>query len=350
MKAFFYLAKQYLKSFLIVAFGLTFAATLIDFIQYVGDIQGVNRKLLYFYYTFCDFFLFIYPIAFVFGAIITFSNLVWRSHLLSFLSFGYNKQRLIKPFISVFLLIYLIVVGLNFTKFAYSGDSARAILDNRQLFKSLDKIFFKYNNNFVFAQKMDVVAKEFKGVTLYIKKGNKLTDILHFKSAKFENGKWIAKNIEKKTMEYKDGKPIGYKISHLQKKEILQGYYPKVVRLLYEGKRMSIIDGIKALILLKEQNIDSSKVKSSLYTKLVMPLFAPLLIVLIFAFLPLHKRFLSRAKYLLLTMGATLITWTVLYSANMLSLNGVINPDFGQPLIILLLLLLTIIVWKKKVK
>jgi len=348
MKLFFYLAKQYFKSFVIVAFGLTFAASLIDFVQYVGNIEGVNRKVLYFYYTFSDYFLFVYPIAFIFAAIIVFSNLVWKNHLLAFSSFGYEKSSVLKPFITVFVIVYFIIFILNFTQFAYSGDSARAILDKRQLFNSLHNIFFKYNSNFVYAKKMDVVNKELKGVTLYIINNNKLSELLHFKSAKFKNKMWIATNVEKKVLKYKNNKPIGYKILHVKKESILKGYYPKVVRLLYEGERMSIYDGFKALTLLSKQKIDSSKVKSALYTKVLMPLFAPALIIMILAYLPLHRRFLSRAKYLVTTMGLTLIVWTILYSVNMLSINGVIPVDLGQPFVIILLYLLAFYIWFKK--
>ena len=348
MKAFSYLAKEYFKNFLIVAVGLTLAAALIDFIQRIDSIEGVNRALLYFYYVFCDFFSFIYPIALVFGAIITFSNLVWKNHLVAFASFGYSKSHLIKPFLTVFLLIYLTIFTLNFTNFAYSGDSARAILDKRELFKSLKNIFFKYNNNFVFAKKMDVVNKELKDVTLYIVRNNRLVEILHFEKAKFKNKKWIAYNIEKKVLKYKNKTPQGYKIYKINKEEILQGYYPRVVRLLYEGKRMSIDDGLKALKLLKKQGIDSSKVKSALYTKILMPLFAPFLIIIIFALLPMHKRYISRAKFLALSMGATLIVWTILYSANMLGVNGVIPVDLGEPIIIAILAGVSLVVWFSK--
>jgi lipopolysaccharide export system permease protein len=118
--------------------------------------------------------------------------------------------------------------------------------------------------------------------------------------------------------------------------------------LLYEGKRMSIYDGIRALNLLKKQGIDSSKVKSALYTKILMPLFAPALIIIIFAFLPLHKRFLSTAKYLTSTMGLTLIVWTILYSVNMLSLNGVVPVDLGQPMVIMFLFIFAFYIWFKK--
>ncbi len=345
---FLYIAKQYFKNFLMVALGLTFAATLIDFIEHFGQVEGANRKFLYFYYIYCDYLVFIYPIALVFGAIITFFNLLWRNHLVAFLSFSYRKSRLIKPFFAVFAIVYIFIVALSFTKFAYYGDSARALIENRQLFKSLDNIFFKYNNDFVFAKKMDVVKKEFSDVTLYTTKNNRLVELSHFKKAKFKNKKWIATNIEKKILQYSNGKPEGYKVIHIEKETILKSYYPKVVRLLYEGKRMSIKDAIRALALLKEQGIDNSKVKSALYTKVVMPLFAPILIIMIFAMLPIHRRFVSRAKYLVSTMGATLIIWTLLYSVNMLSINGTIPADLGQPLVIFVLFIISILIWRKK--
>jgi len=183
---------------------------------------------------------------------------------------------------------------------------------------------------------------------LYNIKNKKLDSLLHFKSAKFENGKWIAKEVEVKRLIYKNNKPAGYSISLLDNLEILKGYFPKVIKLLYQGKRMSIDDGLKAFGLLKRQNIDNTKVKSALYAKLVMPLFAPLLIVVIFLYTPINRRFLSRGKYLLSTMGATLIVWSLLYSANMLGLSGAINPDLGQPLIILILFIVAVIVYRQK--
>jgi len=347
-RLFFYLAKLYFKNFIIIAFGLTSTALLIDFIQYVNRIDGINRKILYFYYTFSDYFLLIYPIAYVFGAIVTFLSLVNKNHLIAFSSFGYNKNSLIKPFLVLFILTYTVIIALNFTKFAYSGDSAKAILDKRELFKSLDNIFFKYNNNFVFVKNMDIANKEFNGVVIYIIENNRLSKLLHFEKAKFKNREWIAKNLEVKILKYKDGKPQGYNTKYIKKKSILKDYYPKVLRLLYEGKRMSIYDGFRALKLLKKQEIDNSKIKAALYKKVLMPLFAPALAVLIFALLPLHRRFLSRGRYLTLTMGITLVVWATLYSSNMLSLNGVIPVDLGQPVVILLLFIFSSYIWFKK--
>jgi len=175
-----------------------------------------------------------------------------------------------------------------------------------------------------------------------------LKELLYFQKANFKDGKWIAKNVEKRVINYKGSKPIGYKVFKLDKEIILKDYYPKVIRLLYEGKRMSIKDGIRALILLNKQNVDSSKVKVALFTKLLMPLFAPMLIVIFFAYTPISKRFLNRVKYISISVGVTLITWTLFYTINMLSVNSVIDVDFGEPLAILILFLITIYIWKRK--
>jgi lipopolysaccharide export system permease protein len=348
-KDFRYISFHFIKNFFIISFGLTFAAVFIDFIQYVNKIEGFNRKVLYFFYNFEDYLFFIYPIALVFAAVFTLYLFVLKNHLLAFFSFGFKKSKVIRPFFIISLAIYAIFVALNFTDFAYANNNARAILDNKDRFTSMKNLFFKYNNSFVFAKSLDIAEKVFSDVTLYNIRDKKLDSLMHFKSAKFENGKWIAKDLEIKKLNYKESKPVGYETIYKDSQEILKGYFPKVIKLLYQGKRMSLDDGYRAYKLLKEQNIDNAKVKSALYSKLIMPLFAPFLIVIIALFTPINRRFLSRGKYLLISVGSTLIVWSLLYSANMLGLSGAINPDFGQPVIVLVLAIASIYLYFKRV-
>jgi len=343
-----YLLKKFLINFFIVGFGLTFAAVLTDFVAHFTKIEGFNRKILYFFYNFEDYFNFIYPLAIVFGALMTFYSLIYKNHLIAFESFSYSKKSILKPFIIGAILIYFIMVALNFTKFAYANDSARSILKKESEFKNLNNIFFKYNNNFVYAKKLDVVNKEFLDVTLYIAKGLELKKVLHFKKATFKDGKWFVKNADIKELKYKNSIPQGYDVKKVSNLEILQGYYPKVISLLYEGKRVSLNDAFRALSLLNNQKIDNSKIKSSIYSKLLMPLFAPLLITIFFLYMPLHKRVLNGVKFLIVSVGVTLIVWALFYSANMLSVNGAINVDLGQPLIFAFVLIITVFVWLKK--
>ncbi len=348
-RAFLYILKRYFITFFIVSIGMVSIVSLIDFLQHIGSIRGANRAMLYFYYTFNNTFTLLYPIALVFAAIIVLSSLLFKNHLLSLASFGYPKSFIIKPLLLASLIIYFIVVGLNFTKFAYAGDKAEAILNSENSsYSSLDNIFFKYNNSFVAAKKLDIVNKELKGINLYHVDNEKVDYILEIKSAKFSDGSWVANGITKKIFKYRDGVPIGYDVEKLESAKILRAYYPKVIKLLYEGKRMSITDGIKAQKLLKKQNIDNSKIESALYQKLLMPLFAPILIVLLSILTPIHKRYFGRAKFFFYSLGATLVIWTLLYSVNMMSVNGVVPVYLGQPLIILALIVLTLAVWIRK--
>jgi len=340
-KAFLYIFKHYLKSFLIVLVGMVSIIALIDFLQHIGSISGVNRALLYFYYTFNNTLTLLYPIAMVFAAIMTLSSFLYKNYLLVLASFGYSRYFIIKPFLIASILIYALIIGLNFTSFAYSGDRAEAILSNNSNVYNVDDIFFKYNNSFVSAKEMDVVNKELKGVKLYYIDNRKVKYIMEFDKAKFKDGGWLAKDIVKKSFIYKDNVPQGYNTQKIESTTILKGYYPKVVRLLYEGKRMSIIDGLKAQNLLRSQDIDNTKIASALFEKIIMPLFAPLLIIIIILFTPIHKRYMSKAKYYMFTLGATLVVWSLLYSINMMSVNGMIPVYLGQPLIIIILFIIT---------
>ncbi len=344
-RAFFYIFKLYIKNFFITLFAIVFIISLIDFVQHINSIQGMNRAFLYFYYTASNTATIIYPISLVFAAVMTLSSLLFKNHLVALSSFGYKKRTIIMPIILGSILIYFAFIGLNFTKFAYSGDKAESILKDIPTFNNVDNIFFKYNNSFVSAKKLDVANKELKDVILYYINNNRLQYLMGFKSAKFKNGYWLAKNITKKSIIYKDNMPQGYKTTKLDSSKILDGYYPKVFRLLYEGKRMSIQDGFRAIKLLDKQEIDSSKIKATLYERLIMPLFAPFLILLIATLTPLHKRFFSKSKYFFYTLGGTLIVWSLLYSANMLSKNGSLNAIFGQPLVVLIVAIISIIVY-----
>ena len=334
MKKFFlYLSKHYLKNFLIITFALTFTTVLIDFLQHINKIEGFNRKILYSFFRFEEYLAFVYPLAIIFAAVATLYNFVEKNYLIVLESLSYTRKRLLKPFIVVSFIIYLIFLALHFTDFAYANNNAEEIKAKSNM-HTLENLFFKYNNSFVFAKKLDMINKKFKDVTLYTIKGQKVDTILHFKEAYFKDKKWIAKDIEEKKLHYKNGVPTGYDSKKIKELEILKGYYPKVIKLLYEGKRMRIDDGIRAYILSKKQNIDTTKIVSSLLSKIIMPLYAIFLIVIIFYYTPISKRFFNKGKYLFYSIGSALLLWTLLYSLNMLSLAGTINPWLGQPLVI----------------
>jgi lipopolysaccharide export system permease protein len=351
MKLSIFLSRIYLKNFIIILLALTLSATLIDTLQHFDSIEGFNRKVLYLFYIFEDFIFFVYPLAIVFGAILTFYQLIVKNYLVAISSLGYPQKAILKPILTLSLLIYTLFIALDFTDFAYANSNAKAILSKANKIDRLNELFFKYNDSFAYIKSLDSVEKVLNGGTLYVANQNrKLDKLIQFNRAKFKDNYWLAEDVKIKKIKYKGEKPIGYDSYKKENLKILEGYYPKVIKLLYEGKRLSIYDGFRALTLLKEQNISNVKIVSALYGKIIMPLFAPLLLILIFFKLPMHKRFLNRANFIIYSLGATLITWALLYSMNMLSLNGAINPHFGQPSIIAILLIYTLYLWRKSKK
>ncbi len=349
MISFLFLSKEYLKNFIIVTLALTLSASLIDLVSHINSLQGFNQKILYSFYIFEDILSLIYPVSLILGAIVTFYKLISKNYLLSLASFSYTKKRLVNPFLLISISIYILILLLDFTPFAYAHSNAEIILNkNNQEF--VKDSFFKYNNSFVYAKRLDVAKKELIDVKIYIIKDLKVLKIIEFKRAKFDGQFWVAKDASIKIFKYSGDKPLGYDIKRVKDFKVLKGYYPKVVKLLYEGKRVSIKDGFKALKLLREQNIDTSKVKSALYSKILTPLLAPLLIIIFFSFAPLHKRVSSLGKYLFLTIGITILSWIILFSLNILSQSSSINPDFILPVAIVLLALYTIYIWIKRLE
>ena len=348
MISFIYLSKKYIKNFLIIAFALSFFATLIDLVSHIASLDGFNKKILYSFYIFEDILHLIYPMALVLGAILTYYQLIIKNHLLAFGSFSYDKKRLVKTFLLLSILIYLIFIALDFTPFAYAHANAGIVLRGNGE-NSINQTFFKYNNSFVYADRLNVVNREFENVKIYKIKDLKLQEIIEFKKAKFQKDRWIANDVTIKKFEYNGTKPLGFKVQHQDKIAVLKGYYPKVIKLLYEGKRIDLANGIKALKLLNSQQIDNTKVLSALYAKVLMPLIAPFLIVIFFSFTPLHRRALNLGKYLFWTMGSTIILWLVLYSLNTLSQSATIDPNFLLPVVISILFAYTTFVWFRNI-
>ncbi len=348
MKLFWYLNKLYAKNFFIFLFGITFAATLIRFVQFAHRLEGFNQKILYFFYSFEDFSNFVYPLALIFAAIYTLYTLVKKNNLVIIYALGYNKQAIIKPFLSLSFFVYFIFIALNFTNFAYANNYANALLEDSGNENEVQNIFFKYNKSFIYAKELDVVKKEFHSLILFSINKEKLHYLLEAKKAYFSHNQWIANNVTKKTILYDiNNTPERFKIEHIKKIAILEGYMPKVIKLLYQGKRLSLYDGLRALVLLKKQKIDNSKILSIILNKTIMPLFVPIYLIFLIYLFPIHKRFIKPFSLILSSIGVALIIWTLFYALNMLGITGVIAPSLGQPLLLALLFIFLIFFLKR---
>ena len=344
-----YLIKHYLKNFFILLMGMSFAVVLIDLMQHITSLSGgVNIKILYIFYRWESVLTLVYPVVIVLALVMTKMLFVKENRWVALYSFGYSPKTLLKPLFLSGLLIYLIFISLQFTKYSYSKESADSILHDSEARLEVNELFFKYDNDFVYVKELDPVKKIIYDVTVFVIEKDSVSTIISFPLAKYKKGRWVAEDVLVKTKRYKNGKLSGYYTRKLVSLDILEGYKPKVVKLIYEGHSLTLIDGWNAYNLLNKQKLDTSKIKALLYNKVLMPLFSLAMMVIFFFKIPSYQRFMRRELVWAGTIGITLAVWGVLHALFWLAGSGVVAPDFAQPPIVIFLTIYAIYLYIKE--
>ena len=135
-----------------------------------------------------------------------------------------------------------------------------------------------------------------------------------------------------------------------EKKEIqiLNGFKPKMLDQVYEGKvNFTIQNAIDAFILLTKQHSNTDVIKSALYKIFIYPFFVPSLVVIIFFFVPISARFLNTSLFSFGAVVISLIIWSLIFTLGELSNNKTISSELGIILPVVLLSLLAIRQWRK---
>jgi len=127
-----------------------------------------------------------------------------------------------------------------------------------------------------------------------------------------------------------DLKGKGITIQDVQNIRVLRDFRPKILDQIYEGKKnYTITDALDAMKLLEFQNIDLSKVKSSLYRNFFTPWFAFMMIILIYAYAPVGSRSANLSLYSFGSILVTLIVWGLLFMSGELANNKTLSPEVG---------------------
>ena len=323
-----YLSRLYIRNLLAILFGLSFAFAAIDYFQHVQELSGtVNYKVLYIFYMWQEALGLLYPLAMVFALIMTKLSLVKQNTMGALHAFGYSKKRLIKPFLAVAFLTYAVFTFLHTTEFSYAKDKAKVLLENQINAYDVNDLFFKYNDTFVYIKKLDPVKKIISDITIFKVEGYQVRYTIHSPKAVFDADEWDAQNATLKTHIYEKGQLIRYNVEHKKSIRTLEGYKPKIIESLYEGKALNIMDAYNAWRLLEKQQLDSEKIRAALYEKTVVPLFAIALLMILFFKLPFHARMMSFGSVVALSLGVTFMTWGILFGLNQMGSNGVLIPE-----------------------
>ena len=341
-----YMTELYIKNLLAILFGLSFSFAAIDYFQHVQELSvTANYKILYIFYMWQEALGLLYPLAIVFAVIMTKLSLVKSNTMGALHAFGYSKSRLLLPLLIVAALTYSIFTFLHTTEFSYAKEKAKILLENQINAYDINDLFFKYNDSFVYIKKLDSVKKKIEDITIFQVEGYQVRYTIKAPVATFDGKEWDAQDATIKTHIYENGKLKRYRVESKKSIKTLEGYKPKIIESLYEGKALNIIDAFNTWKLLNKQNLNSDKIRAALYDKVIVPLFSIALLLILFFKIPFHARMMNSGSVIALSLGATFVIWGLLFGLNQMGANGVLIPELTAILPITLLWIYAIYVY-----
>ena len=344
-----YLLSSYIKNFFILFLALEFFYLGIDLLQYFKKLpDSANLQILYALYTFLNAINYTLPISIILAMIMTKFYLIRTNEIIALYASGISKNQVIKPIFLASFFITFIYIMLNFTNFTYSREYAHNILTHSSVSNSSKNLFLKYNNSYIYIQKLNPLKKSAEGIKIFDIKNGDLRAITDAKSANFLKDYWILNDV---TVVYKPSltlKNAKLKMKHIKHLKTLKEFKPKIIENIYDGKNsFSITDAFGAIKLFLSQNVNIQKIRASLFLMVLFPLFAPLLNLILFYYMPISNRFFDLAILSSFFVFVSLATWAVLFMLVKMSLNGVILPEVGIALPIFLLSLFSIYLYIK---
>lgn len=347
-----YILKKYLLNFIIVLIALELFFVGIDFLQNIKNIP-VSANLQFLYVLYNGFFTLTLalPLSIVFGWIITLVIFIKNNEFVAFNALGATSKEIFSPVISISIFLLTILVFLQMTPLAYSYNQKKKILDNEYFTSTKSDIFLKYNDYYVYFKKLLPLEKRAENIHIFKIEGRDVIETIIGEKAYFQNNKWYVVNVKiikkPKNIDVNSSKLeiINEKFLHT-----LDGFKPKILDNVYENKsEFSIIDAVSALILLKEQGINTEKIRSVLYNQIFIPFFVIPLLLLIFAYASLNSRFFNIGKFTSFSVFGTLIVWGFFFMLFKFTKGGVVSPEISIILPLFLWTVLSIYFYNKKI-
>jgi len=351
MLAFKYITYHFLKYFFIILLALTLFAVGFEYSAVAGE-YTISANLLIIFLVYKSFFSIdmLLPIALVFAMISAKIFLIRSNALVSFYSLGYSKVDILKPFVVVSTVIVLlfIIVHSNST-FARADEFATNIKRNSEYLSPSKDLFFSYKDKFIYFSKMIPLQQRAEGVRIFKAINGSLKEVVVASEARYEDGYWHIKeaNIITKpnNISYTS---LGIKVQQNQDLKILNGFKPKMLDQVYEGKvNFTIQDAIEALLVLKDENVNIDSIKGSLYKIFIYPFFAPALIIIIFFFVPISSRSINISLFSFGAILSTLFIWGTMFMLSELAKNKTFSSEIGILLPIGIIFLVAIRQWRK---
>jgi lipopolysaccharide export system permease protein len=343
---------KYLKYFFIILVSLEIFFIGIDFLQNVKDLPAsANLQLLYVMYNGFFILTITLPLSILFAWVVTLTFLIKDNTLVSFYALGVNKNQVLIPIVIVSVILTSILIFLQTTPLAYSYEQKGKILKNQFFVDEKTNILLKYDNNFIYFEKLFPLEQKAEGIKIFKIKNEQLIQTILAKKAYYQNNKWYvidAKIITKPEKIYWEDSKLS--ITYEKFLYTLEGFKPEIINNVYKAKvQYSITDAIYTILLFNNQNLNTDKIKAILYSKIIVPFFVIPFIILIFIYSKVSGRFFKMGQFVSFGMLISLGVWGVLFLLQKISIASLINPELGLVVPIIAMFIFSILLYKNKV-
>lgn len=333
MKAFLFIGKNYMKYFFIIFIALEMFFLGADTIKYADKLpDSANLIVLFFFYDALYAFNYTLPLSLILASILFYINFLKSSQLSALLALGYSRRKILSPILILSSSIILGYIGLNATPFVYAQEKAEVIVNKNALQNAQEDIFVKYNQDYVYFQKVYPLLNRAENIKVFELKNGELTSFIQSSKASFDGDYWVLENAEIIKID-NDGFDFNQNVlAHKKMKQlkILKNFRPKVLDTFSKDKpTVSIIDAILSAKILISQKIDFEKVRAILYSFIIVPLFVPLTIIIIASYIPSLARYGNLALLTFILVITSLMIWGAFFSISKLSISGIMQPELG---------------------
>ncbi|MCG3719419.1 LptF/LptG family permease, partial [Aliarcobacter butzleri] len=186
-----YILKKYLINFIIVLISLELFFVGIDYLQNFKNIPAsANLQLLYILYNSFFTLTLALPLSIVFGWIVTLVLFIKNNEFVAFNALGATRKNIFMPVVIVSISLLITLIFLQMTPLAYSYEQKRKILNDEYFSNTKSDIFLKYNEYYVYFQKLLPLEKKAENIHIYKVKGDNLVETIIGEKAYFQNDKW----------------------------------------------------------------------------------------------------------------------------------------------------------------
>lgn len=327
-----YIIQNYLKNFFVIFIALDLFYVGVDLLTNYNNIpDSANLQILYALFQGMNAVNYVLPLSIVFGMIVTYFGMIKSNELICMYASSISKRSLVKPFFITSLVLTLFYIGLNCTEFAYAYEYSSNLKKYNSISNSAEDLFLKNNNQYIYFKKLDPLKQVAYDVTIFEVDNVDLTKVIRASIATFIDNHWILEHVSithKPKISSLDDE--GFRIENVEKLKMMENFKPKIMDNVYQSEyALSISDGIDALRFFDNQNVNTSKIKATLFYQLFFPFFAPFLIVVLYYKAPMMGRYFNMALVASSFAFVTLIVWSGLFLLSRLAANGVILSEIA---------------------